>query len=438
MTPAKKPRKPRSPIPSWSSTCPSLTSSHRASLASTLTAPSVTSLLLSPHSPYSSHENHPLPTTSAYLEEHPHPHSHSSPRARDSTDMSDFETFARSLKARQGDGTISSDSKLQPAARIKVRKSDGNSVAVCHSPSSPKPPRASERLLRLQNSLADLRMQRRNSPEKPKRASRGGSATPDASGRGVLTDADRDPDTREDTPQPPSPTVADLKRTTRTTLARAQHELDLEDSGDESDLDLSLPLLNAALRSHVIPSSSRLLTTRKKSRADDAVDQLGWSGSDSEEEEFSRTVARIAARKSGVFPNRRLTKRPSLPAGRLHQQSRHDSSASDGRSSPSSSVGPPTPFVLERPSTALGTSRATSTTAELLNALGKKYALPEELPRPKRFIGGWGAPEVLVDDEWPAAVMEADEALELDLEMEMELDTQAVHNALPRPLGAQW
>jgi hypothetical protein len=31
----------------------------------------------------------------------------------------------------------------------------------------------------------------------------------------------------------------------------------------------------------------------------------------------------------------------------------------------------------------------------------QKYASREALPRPKRFVEGWGAPEVLHDDEWP-------------------------------------
>jgi hypothetical protein len=38
----------------------------------------------------------------------------------------------------------------------------------------------------------------------------------------------------------------------------------------------------------------------------------------------------------------------------------------------------------------------------LINALvEQKYASTGTLPRPKRFVEGWGAPEVLEDDEWP-------------------------------------
>lgn len=346
------------------------------------------------------------------------------PPQRDSTDMSDFETFAKSIKTREGLEMTPGDSKpraLQPAARLKPRRSEpapsSFNMPEGQSPSSTQQvPRASERLLRLQSSLADLRMQRKASasPEKkPKSKSQNissssGTATPEKTRRTAASNTPQ---------QPPSPTVADLKRHTSSRMSKAalrkQEEMEnLEDSGDESDLDLSLPLLNAALRSHVIPSSSRLLTTRKnrqsKAESEDAADKFGWSGSDSEEEEFSRTVARIAARKSGTFAARSLTKRPSLPAGRLSRNSRLPqfgaAASSDGRSSPSSSLGgPPTPFISERPSTSLGMSRTTNATAELLNALGKKYALPEELPRPKRFIGGWGAPEVLIDDEWPEA-----------------------------------
>lgn len=43
-----------------------------------------------------------------------------------------------------------------------------------------------------------------------------------------------------------------------------------------------------------------------------------------------------------------------------------------------------------------------SGTAALITALvEQKYASTETLPRPKRFVEGWGAPEVLEDDEWP-------------------------------------
>lgn len=223
--------------------------------------------------------------------------------------------------------------------------------------------------------------------------------------------------------------------------------------------DLSLSPLNAALRSRVIPSSSRLLVKMtqpsakgsgydddQRSRSAAERDGLGWSGSESEEEEFSRTVARIARRKSGA-PARQLFKRPSLPAGSLKRFS--DFGATSNQTSPAStsgtmSGGPPTPSVAERPSTSLGTSRghSTGTTAALLTALvEQKYASRDMLPRPKKFVSGWGAPEVLLEDDWPPDSMGADDDVEhitADPSTGVNSKQAGPGSSLPRPLGAAW
>ncbi|BEI88037.1 uncharacterized protein CcaverHIS019_0107550 [Cutaneotrichosporon cavernicola] len=257
----------------------------------------------------------------------------------------------------------------------------------------------------------------------------------------------------------PSPTFAELAR------ARPGRERDdndaLADSGDESDLDLSLPPLNAALRSRVIPSSSRLLVKMTQPPGVGATydkddrDGLGWSGSESEEEEFSRTVARIARRKSTVPVPRHLSKRPSLPAGYLHRHSDFYSTMASNQTSPSTGSesqigGPPTPTIGERPSTSLGTSRPNHGTAALLSALvEQKYASRDALPRPKRFVHGWGAPEVLLEDDWPPDNLASDNMSMSDEHMSSTTNVttptmtkQAVPAAstrrLPRPLGAAW
>lgn len=177
--------------------------------------------------------------------------------------------------------------------------------------------------------------------------------------------------------------------------------------------------MNAALRSRVIPSSSRLLVSappRPLSAQGDRVPAThGWSGSESEEEEFSRTVARIAMRKvtasaaGGSLPTRRVMKRPSLPATRMNRFSEFAPSfasrldgGSIGSSGSSPSSGPPTPGDRPpRPATAIGTTRSSGTAALITALVEQKYASREALPRPKRFVEGWGAPEVLHDDEWP-------------------------------------
>lgn len=208
-------------------------------------------------------------------------------------------------------------------------------------------------------------------------------------------------------PSPPSPTFGDLVRSAPRSApgslkgrgARRPTNFGLSD--DESDLDLTLPPLNAALRSHVIPSSSRLLVTKTRTRGlsqgglDDAPStSLGWSGSESEEEEFSRTVARIASRKS-LAPQRKLQKRPSLPVGRMAM--RH--SLTDKAAAPTA------PSLADRPASAIGTMRPTGAAA-LLALVEQKYASSQALPRPKKYVQGWGAPEVLHDDEWPEHPLE--------------------------------
>lgn len=53
----------------------------------------------------------------------------------------------------------------------------------------------------------------------------------------------------------------------------------------------------------------------------------------------------------------------------------------------------------------------------MLSALVEsKYGTTEALPRPKRFVEGWGAPEVLHDDDWPP---DGVEEVEEDDEMPM-------------------
>ncbi|KAL1410089.1 hypothetical protein Q8F55_004092 [Vanrija albida] len=397
--PARKSRKPRSPVPSWGSTCPSLiSSSHRASLASTLTAPSMTSLLLSPPSPGGDRASsfpddiYGSPRTSPMV----FAHDADAPELPEMPDLATLSKLQQSADSSDYTQVVSTSSmsqpsklRLQPAPRVRRREPSTASTTPTESPAASKP-RATERLLRLQSSLADLRMQRQSdSPVPPPLPS---------------------PPLPRSRKAPPSPTVAELAHATPRKSEWSSYR-EPEESDSESDLDLSLPLLNAALRSHVIPSSSRLLvqSSRKAKLADGEADtSLGWSGSESEEEEFSRTVARITLRKaaaatSAVPPpaSRRLLHRPSLPVGRLHRFSQL-SPPSD------SSTGPTTP----RPSSAMSSSsRSASGTAAMLSALVEsKYGTSEALPRPKRFVEGWGAPEVLHDDDWPPdAVEEVDE-----------------------------
>lgn len=401
--------KTRSPIPSWSSTCPSLINAHRASIASTLTAPSMTSLLLSPQSP---HEVYlPSKDEQQAFEDHL-----ATPWGLESSmhdsDVPEMDAL-KEKPVREADLSATDSSVTEPvkprvpSRRHRQSEPSHQPPSSFNAPPPPHPtsaPRAAERLLRLQNSLADLRMQRgmTRSPEPEEDEVR---ATPRLRARPSLG-AIHTPVSFK-IPSPPSPTFGDLVRSAPRSApgslkgrgARRPTNFGLSD--DESDLDLTLPPLNAALRSHVIPSSSRLLVTKTRTRGlsqgglDDAPStSLGWSGSESEEEEFSRTVARIASRKS-LAPQRKLQKRPSLPVGRITM--RH--SLTDKAAAPTA------PSLADRPASAIGTMRPTGAAA-LLALVEQKYASSQALPRPKKYVQGWGAPEVLHDDEWPENPLE--------------------------------
>ncbi|EKD03393.1 hypothetical protein A1Q2_02312 [Trichosporon asahii var. asahii CBS 8904] len=522
--------KTRSPIPSWSSTCPSLINAHRASIASTLTAPSMTSLLLSPQSP---HEVYlPSKDEQQAFEDHL-----ATPWGVDSgmhdSDVPEMDAL-KEKRVREADLSATDSSVTEPvkprvpSRRHRQSEPSHQPPSSFNAPPPPHPtsaPRVAERLLRLQNSLADLRMQRgmtrspepeederpwiaegtrcpttdelgpvrrrerpgpyasplerrsaitrhpvlvspardqdanpRPEPGRPRRRAldEPGLVRLRVGGGGVLTHgrahrepqvaraaaqapetalvtcrpdddaalSDRPPRLRARPslgaihttpariPSPPSPTFGDLVRSAPRSApgslkGRAARRPTFGLSDDESDLDLTLPPLNAALRSHVIPSSSRLLVTKTRTRGlsqgglDEAPsNSLGWSGSESEEEEFSRTVARIASRKS-LAPQRKLQKRPSLPVARMttNAYARHSLGTNDKAS-------PVTPTPLgDRPASAIGTMRPNGTAA-LLALVEQKYASSQALPRPKKYVQGWGAPEVLHDDEWPEHPLE--------------------------------
>jgi hypothetical protein len=131
--------------------------------------------------------------------------------------------------------------------------------------------------------------------------------------------------------------------------------------------------------------------------------QDGWSGSDSEEEEFSRTVARISLRKSSSLPARRVVKRPSLPASVTRSNRYSDIGVGADGAKPSAVKERSADVVASRRATtsAIPSARPSGTAALITALVEQKYATKESLPRPKRFVSGWGAPEVLEDDEWP-------------------------------------
>ncbi|EJT50294.1 hypothetical protein A1Q1_00452 [Trichosporon asahii var. asahii CBS 2479] len=231
--------KTRSPIPSWSSTCPSLINAHRASIASTLTAPSMTSLLLSPQSP---HEVYlPSKDEQQAFEDHL-----ATPWGVDSgmhdSDVPEMDAL-KEKRVREADLSATDSSVTEPVKPRVPSRRHRQSEPLQHAPTSfnapPLPtPRAAERLLRLQNSLADLRMQRSmtRSPEPEEERT-----TPRLRARPSLGAIHTTP---ARIPSPPSPTFGDLVRSAPRSApgslkGRAARRPTFGLSDDESDLDLT-------------------------------------------------------------------------------------------------------------------------------------------------------------------------------------------------------
>lgn len=161
---------------------------------------------------------------------------------------------------------ISSDPQSQPrlqqtgGGRIRPRHSEplslGTSSTSSTFSSSYSIPRASERLLRLQNSLADLRLQRRAAASKDlptsdssmhrpgtkplvtgrRDSSRSGPTKQSSTNLEASASDSSSSNVREQSSsRPPSPTFADLARS-RIARERERDRDNEDDSGDESDL----------------------------------------------------------------------------------------------------------------------------------------------------------------------------------------------------------
>ncbi|WWC65113.1 uncharacterized protein I303_107727 [Kwoniella dejecticola CBS 10117] len=127
----------------------------------------------------------------------------------------------------------------------------------------------------------------------------------------------------EDPTCPSSPELHDILRTVRRPrIARSTSESALpagaENETEESDLDVASPLMKVALHSHILSPQSRLLAPPSPCRpasirsvSTNSVDTLsslrsglgltsgrGWSGSESEEEEWMSTARQIKERRS--------------------------------------------------------------------------------------------------------------------------------------------
>ncbi|RXK41665.1 hypothetical protein M231_00900 [Tremella mesenterica] len=117
-----------------------------------------------------------------------------------------------------------------------------------------------------------------------------------------------------------SPDVKELRR--RTSDAKRLRRLSaVEPESDESELEINVPLAQAAVKNRIVSPHSRLLKRHSRPSYDlrpslqrkvGGSDRVGWSGSDSEEEEWAQAVRVITLRKLST-PSIRKTPNTPIP-----------------------------------------------------------------------------------------------------------------------------
>lgn len=277
------------------------------------------------------------------------------------------------------------------------------------------------------------------------------------------TDAEADKDLSPDPSLPSSPGVHELMNRFRGFQLRnntESHE-DGDGDGDEAEAeddepDYEIPLYEAAVRAGILSSRSKLLWPAKPKRrtfipprfrlAEPAgqVESTGWSGSESEEEEFNEVLARIGRKKLAQKTAAKYTitasgTQQSLTPPKDHRASLRLSMISESSTSSStsaSSIGILTPdphrtkfamgpydplnhtpththtnghpgrlsiitrsWSASKASTgsALGIPLPTSTATAI--PIRRTKSFTRILPAPKRQVKGWGKPEILLEDD---------------------------------------
>lgn len=191
--------------------------------------------------------------------------------------------------------------------------------------------------------------------------------------------------------------------------------------------DISVPLLQVALKSRILSPSSRLLRHRPSPlRASSTSSTIrsqdeGWSGSESEEEDYARAIRIIALRKLShpSTPTPSKPKRPSLEqstSSRFSQLSQTSEASASTVDSGNTLLTPSSSVVSTRPLPRLSSSRGPgdfplggsvpSSPTRQVSGLPTKgfYESMKSSPRnlPLREVEGWGPPEILADDDWPS------------------------------------
>lgn len=223
---------------------------------------------------------------------------------------------------------------------------------------------------------------------------------------------------------PSSPGLYDLMNHFRGFQLRdTEHEVD--------EPDYEVPLYEAAVRAGILSSRSQLLWPSKPKRrtfipARLAVpvaqsESTGWSGSESEEEEFNEVLANIGRRKlaqktMSTSMNQRLT------PPKDHRSSLRLSMISESSTSSASSIeiltpdphrtkfamGPydplnPSSYTPTRLSvTTRSWSASKASTGAALGIpipIRRVKSFTRVLPAPKRNVKGWGRPEILLEDD---------------------------------------
>lgn len=218
---------------------------------------------------------------------------------------------------------------------------------------------------------------------------------------------------------PSSPSISDLMSQLRLSRTR-----DI-DCYEDDEPDYEIPLYEATVRAGILSSRSQLIWPSKPKRRTFIPPRLvvpvtqsetsgtGWSGSESEEEEFNAVLMSIGQRKLA----QRAFRRQSTPARRNRSSLRLSMMSESSTSSASSielltpdphrttfSMGPYDPL---NPTTPSSIKLWSTKKAPAGSALGipiptrptRKTSFTRALPAPKRSIKGWGKPEVLLEDD---------------------------------------
>ncbi|KAK4688598.1 hypothetical protein P7C73_g1511, partial [Tremellales sp. Uapishka_1] len=215
-----------------------------------------------------------------------------------------------------------------------------------------------------------------------------------------------------------------------------------ESDDDESELDLGTALVDSAVQARILSPNSRLLnapptspcvrpTMLRRSSSNTASTyshvlsaSKGWSGSESEEEEWLESVRNMTQRKSSSSQARPRLSQLVLQPRKLSAHNRFSSISETSISTIESSNPPVTPNesnIMPSPTGSPVNSPGdypwgrsapnspSSSSIQRFGSIGSSGSVRRKsshtfstspMPKPIQEIRDWGAPEVLLDEEW--------------------------------------